>query len=90
IREKYRHLPDKAELSDILRQQLLRVEPNDEEGLLNAFRFFKKTQVLAVAASDVLADRPLMKVSDSLTFIAEVVLEKALQRVFGELVKKHG
>ena len=40
IREKYRHLPDKAELSDILRQQLLRVEPNDEEGLLNAFRFF--------------------------------------------------
>ncbi|WP_430508738.1 hypothetical protein, partial [Escherichia coli] len=45
---------------------------------------------MAVAASDVLADRPLMKVSDSLTFIAEVVLEKALQRVFGELVKKHG
>ena len=90
IREKYRHLPDKAELNDILRQQLLRVEPDDEEGLLNAFRFFKKTQVLAVAASDILADRPLMKVSDSLTFIAEVVLEKALERVFSELVKKHG
>lgn len=90
IREKYRHLPDRAELGDILRQQLLRFEPDDEEGLLNAFRFFKKTQVLAVAGSDVLADRPLMKVSDSLTFIAEVVLEKALERVFGELVKKHG
>ncbi len=90
IREKYRYLPDKQELSDILRQQLLRVEPDDEEGLLNAFRFFKKTQVLAVAASDVLAERPLMKVSDSLTFIAEVVLEKALERVFNELVKKHG
>lgn len=90
IREKYRHLPDRAELGDILRQQLLRVEPDDEEGLLNAFRFFKKTQVLAVAGSDVLADRPLMKVSDSLTFIAEVVLEKALERVFGELIKKHG
>lgn len=90
LREKYRHLPDKAELRDILRQQLLRVEPEDEEGLLNAFRFFKKTQVLAVAASDILAERPLMKVSDSLTFIAEVVLEKALERVFSSLVKKHG
>ncbi|MGL5251988.1 MAG: bifunctional [glutamate--ammonia ligase]-adenylyl-L-tyrosine phosphorylase/[glutamate--ammonia-ligase] adenylyltransferase [Moraxella sp.] len=90
IREKYRHLPDRQELGDILRQQLMRVEPDDEEGLLNAFRFFKKTQVLAVAASDVLADRPLMKVSDSLTFIAEVVLENALQRVFAELIKKHG
>ncbi|WP_019520513.1 bifunctional [glutamate--ammonia ligase]-adenylyl-L-tyrosine phosphorylase/[glutamate--ammonia-ligase] adenylyltransferase [Faucicola boevrei] len=90
LREKYRHLPNKDELADILRQQLLRVEPNDEEGLLNAFRFFKKTQVLAVASSDILAERPLMKVSDSLTFIAEVVLEKALERVFADLVKKHG
>lgn len=90
LREEYRHLPDKTELADILRQQLLRVEPDDEEGLLNAFRFFKKTQVLAVASSDILAERPLMKVSDSLTFIAEVVLEKALERVFASLVKKHG
>lgn len=90
LREKYRHLPNKDELRDILRQQLLRVEPNDEEGVLNAFRFFKKTQVLAVSASDILAERPIMKVSDSLTFIAEVVLEKALERVFLSLVKKHG
>ena len=90
LREKYRHLPEKEELSSILRQQLLRVEPGDDEGLLNAFRFFKKTQVLAVAASDVLAERPIMKVSDSLTFIAEVVLQQALERVFSELVKKHG
>lgn len=90
LREKYRHLPDKDELASILRQQLLRVEPDDDEGLLNAFRFFKKTQVLAVAASDVLAERPIMKVSDSLTFIAEVVLQQALERVFNELVKKHG
>ncbi len=90
LREKYRHLPNKDELRDILRQQLLRVEPDDEEGVLNAFRFFKKTQVLAVSASDILAERPIMKVSDSLTFIAEVVLEKALERVFLSLVKKHG
>ncbi|ELA08478.1 bifunctional glutamine-synthetase adenylyltransferase/deadenyltransferase [Moraxella macacae 0408225] len=90
LREKYRYLPNKDELRDILRQQLLRVEPGDEEGLLNAFRFFKKTQVLAVATSDIVADRPIMKVSDSLTFIAEVVLEKALKRAFDDLVKKHG
>ncbi|MFW2177033.1 MULTISPECIES: bifunctional [glutamate--ammonia ligase]-adenylyl-L-tyrosine phosphorylase/[glutamate--ammonia-ligase] adenylyltransferase [unclassified Moraxella] len=90
LREKYRHLPDKAELDSILRQQLLRIEPDDEEGMINSLRFFKKTQVLAVAASDVLAERPIMKVSDSLTFIAEVVLTKTLERVFSSLVQKHG
>lgn len=90
LQQRYRHLPDKEELADILRQSLLRVEPDDEEMLLNVLRLFKNTQVLAVAASDVLAERPIMKVSDSLTDIAEVVLEFTLERAFSELVKRHG
>ncbi len=90
LREQYRHLPDKEELQDILRQQLLRVEPDDEENLLNVLRFFKKSQVLAVAGSDILAERPLMKISDSLTYIAETVLSQVLTWAFNSLVKKHG
>ena len=90
LQQRYRHLPDKLELRDILRQRLLRVEPSDEEELLSVLRLFKKNQVLAVAASDVLAERPIMKVSDSLTYIAEVVLEAALERAFAELVKRYG
>ena len=90
LQQRYRHLPDKPELRDILRQQLLRVEPNDEEELLSVLRLFKKNQVLAVAASDVLAERPIMKVSDSLTYIAAVVLEAALERAFAEMVKRYG
>lgn len=90
LQQRYRHLPDKLELHDILRQQLLRVEPNDEEELLSVLRLFKKNQVLAVAASDVLAERPIMKVSDSLTYIAVVVLEATLERAFAEIVKRYG
>ncbi|MGO2277659.1 MULTISPECIES: bifunctional [glutamate--ammonia ligase]-adenylyl-L-tyrosine phosphorylase/[glutamate--ammonia-ligase] adenylyltransferase [unclassified Psychrobacter] len=90
LQQRYRHLPEKLELRDILRQQLLRVEPNDEEELLTVLRLFKKNQVLAVAASDVLAERPIMKVSDSLTYIAEVVLEAALERAFAEIVNRYG
>ena len=90
LHQRYRHLPDKSELRDILRQRLLRVEPDDEEELLSVLRLFKKNQVLAVAASDVLVERPIMKVSDSLTFIATVVLEAALERGFNELVKRYG
>lgn len=90
LQKRFAELPDKAELSSLLRQQLLRIEIDDEETLLTAIRLFKKDQVLAVAASDVLAQRPLMKVSDTLTHIAEVVLNSALQRVFMQLVSKHG
>ncbi len=90
LQQKYRHLPDKAELSNIMRQRLLRVEPSDEEELISVLRLFKKNQVLATAASDIIAERPIMKVSDSLTFIAEVVLEATLQRAFVEIVRRYG
>ena len=90
LQQRYHHLPDKRELRDILRQQLLRVEPNDEETLLSVVRLFKKNQILAVAASDILAARPIMKVSDSLTYIAAVVLEAVLERAFAEIVKRYG
>lgn len=90
LQEKYRHLPDKAELTNIMRQRLLRVEPSEEEELLSVLRLFKKNQVLAVSASDIIAERPIMKVSDSLTYIAEVVLEATLQRAFAEIVRRYG
>lgn len=90
LQQRYLHLPDKAELTDILRQQLLRVLPFDDEQYLTAIRTFKKSQVLAVATADILGLRHIMKVSDSLTFIAEVVLSSALSRAYDELVAKHG
>lgn len=90
LQKRYTHLPDKSELTDILRQSLLRVEPFDDENYLNTIRVFKKTQVLAVATADILGLRHIMKVSDSLTFIAEVVLASALNRAFTELASKHG
>lgn len=90
LQQRYLHLPDKEELTDILRQQLLRVLPFDDEHYLTVIRAFKKSQVLAVATADVLGLRHIMKVSDSLTFIAEVVLQSALHRAYEELTAKHG
>lgn len=90
LQKRYLHLPNKEELTDILRQNVLRVVPFDDEHYLSVIRAFKKTQVLAVATADILGLRHIMKVSDSLTFIAEVVLSSALQRAFDELSAKHG
>lgn len=83
-------LPAKADLQDNLRQQLLRVELDDIEEQMRILRLFKKSQVLAVAASDVLAERPLMKVSDALTYIAEVVVQSALQLAIKMIAARHG
>ncbi|MEY4515869.1 MAG: hypothetical protein RL180_215, partial [Pseudomonadota bacterium] len=83
-------LPTRADLADTLRQQLLRIERDDLEGQMRVLRLFKKSEVLAVAASDVLAERPLMKVSDALTDIAEVVLDAALQLALDALIARHG
>lgn len=83
-------LPSRQDLADRLRQQLLRIERDDSEGQMRELRLFKKSEVLAVAASDVLAERPLMKVSDALTDIAEVVLDAALNLALQSMMARHG
>jgi len=83
-------LPSRQDLADRLRQQLLRIERDDTEGQMRELRLFKKSEVLAVAASDVLAERPLMKVSDALTDTAEVVLDAALNLALQSMMARHG
>ena len=53
-------------------------------------RLFKKSNVLTVAASDVLAESPLMKVSDALTDIAEVSVIATLNLAYQTVAKRHG
>ncbi len=83
-------LPKRADLESSLRQQLLRIEIDQIEDQMRVLRLFKKSNVLAVAASDVLAESPLMKVSDALTDIAEVSVNTALNLAYQTVVKKHG
>ncbi|PMR67558.1 bifunctional [glutamate--ammonia ligase]-adenylyl-L-tyrosine phosphorylase/[glutamate--ammonia-ligase] adenylyltransferase [Halomonas heilongjiangensis] len=81
---------DKARLSDELRQALGRLPEDDEEAQLEALRVFKHAQTLHVAASDIVGTRHLMKVSDYLTYIAEVILEAVLAMAWKHLTRKHG
>ena len=83
-------LPSHDDLTDVLRQELLLIDRDDVEAQMRVLRLFKKSHVLRVAASDILAERPLMKVSDALTDIAEVVLEAVIQLALAPLVARHG
>ncbi|MDI9246691.1 bifunctional [glutamate--ammonia ligase]-adenylyl-L-tyrosine phosphorylase/[glutamate--ammonia-ligase] adenylyltransferase [Marinobacter sp. CHS3-4] len=82
--------PAKAELEDDLRQQLLRIPFEDLEEQMETLRHFKKAHILRVAASEIRGTLPLMKVSDYLTWIAEVVLEHVVNVAFANLVSRHG
>ncbi|MEB3754281.1 bifunctional [glutamate--ammonia ligase]-adenylyl-L-tyrosine phosphorylase/[glutamate--ammonia-ligase] adenylyltransferase [Acinetobacter sp. MD2(2019)] len=83
-------LPNRADLEASMRHQLLRIELDQVEDLMRVLRLFKKSHVLAAAASDVLAESPLMKVSDALTDIAEVCVQATLNLAYQMVAKRHG
>lgn len=83
-------VPDKDGLRSELRQRLLRIAEDDLEAQMEALRYFRLAHVLRVAASEVSGTLPLMKVSDYLTYIAEVVLESVLDIAWHNLTDKHG
>ncbi|MEH6625774.1 MAG: bifunctional [glutamate--ammonia ligase]-adenylyl-L-tyrosine phosphorylase/[glutamate--ammonia-ligase] adenylyltransferase [Motiliproteus sp.] len=82
--------PDREALEDELRQQLLRIPEDDTEALMEALRYFKNAHVLRVAAAEITGALPLMKVSDYLTYIAEVILDGALKMAWRMMTEKHG
>lgn len=82
--------PSREELHDLLRQQMLRIPEDDLEAQMEALRHFKRSHGLRAAACEVTGRLPLMKVSDYLTFMAEVILAYVLQMAWRPLVQKHG
>ncbi|MBZ2190310.1 bifunctional [glutamate--ammonia ligase]-adenylyl-L-tyrosine phosphorylase/[glutamate--ammonia-ligase] adenylyltransferase [Alcanivorax sp. JB21] len=82
--------PQRSELDDELRQQLLRVAEDDLEQQMEVLRHFKQAHLLRVAASEVTQVLPLMKVSDYLTWLAEAILHQVVQLAWKPLVARHG
>ena len=83
-------LPSIQTLQDDLRQMMLRVPEEDMEQQMECLRHFQKANVFRVAASEVLGHLSLMKISDYLTWVAEVVLQEALQMAWHQVVEKYG
>jgi glutamate-ammonia-ligase adenylyltransferase len=82
--------PDRARLADELRLQLLRIDGDSFEEQLECLRYFKQSHLLQVAAAEVSGKMHLMKVSDYLTFCAEVILDAVLAICWQHMVQRHG
>jgi glutamate-ammonia-ligase adenylyltransferase len=81
---------DRQALANELAARLANVDSDDLEAQMDALRHFKQSQVLHVAAADVNADMPLMKVSDHLTDIAEVIVEQVIELAWQYMLARHG
>jgi [glutamine synthetase] adenylyltransferase / [glutamine synthetase]-adenylyl-L-tyrosine phosphorylase len=81
---------DRDLLQSQLQQQMARLAEDDLEAQMDALRYFKAAQVLRVAASEITGRLPLMKVSDNLSWIAEVILEQVLAMAWSDLTRKYG
>lgn len=82
--------PEKPQLQDLLRQQLLRVAHDALEEQLASLQSFKQEQMLTVAAAELAGTMPLMKVSDYLTWLAETVVEHVLELAWEQLTLRYG
>lgn len=83
-------LPNRVELMDELHQALVRVPEDDLEQQMEVLRHFRHGRVLRAAACEVTNMLPLMKISDYLVRVGEVVVEQALALAWQQMVAKHG
>jgi glutamate-ammonia-ligase adenylyltransferase len=73
-----------------LKQKLQSVDLDDLEQLMTALRQFKRSNVLRVAAADIMGVIPIMVVSDYLTYLAETVVGEVLVQAWRLTAAKHG
>ncbi len=82
--------PGKAELIAELRTVVTKTPPDDLEFLIESICIFRQVNTLRVAAADVTGALPLMRVSDHLSDLAEVILHEVVGLAWNHLVARHG
>jgi glutamate-ammonia-ligase adenylyltransferase len=81
---------EKALLEAELQEQLSSADSDDLEAQMDLLRQFKNAAVLRIAVFELLDVLPLMKASDALTAIAEVVLDKAIDLAWQSMLTRFG
>lgn len=81
---------DKTELQAELDRRVAHLRDAGSEAQMESLAQFQRANLFRVAVADFSGHLPIMKVSDSLTFLAETVLDRALQAAWQDVTRKHG
>jgi len=82
--------PARDTITAELKRRLCQAPSDDLEVQIEELCIFKQVNVLRVAAADVSGQLPLMRVSDYLSDIAEVVINAVVDLAWQHLVERHG
>jgi glutamate-ammonia-ligase adenylyltransferase len=82
--------PTREELAAELAQRMSQLKVGDTEGAMEVLRRFRQEATLRIAAADITGVLPLVKVSDHLTWLAEVIIVATVAAVAAELRAQFG
>lgn len=82
--------PTRDEIRAELAARLADLPPDEPEGLMNLLRHYQKEVTLRVAAADLVDALPLVQVSDRLTWLAEALIEVALEQTQRAMLAEYG
>jgi glutamate-ammonia-ligase adenylyltransferase len=82
--------PDRAALAEDLEQRMAGVDAADEEQLVERLRHFQRAAVFRLGVADLLARLPVMRVSDRLTDVAELIVERVLTLAWQQITRQLG
>lgn len=80
----------KADIASELEQRFKDSDAGDSEAKMQLIAQFQRATMFRIAIADFNGELPIMKVSDGLTWLAEVVLQTALQAAWSDLSERHG
>jgi glutamate-ammonia-ligase adenylyltransferase len=79
-----------SDLTEELSRRFARLGESDSEQRIETLGQFQRASLFRIAVADFNGSLPIMKVSDRLTDLAEIVLREALDIAYADLVSKHG
>jgi glutamate-ammonia-ligase adenylyltransferase len=83
-------LPTRQGFTQELAARTERLSPDDPERQVEALRQFQKVAVFTVALADLTGRLPLMRVSDRLTDIAELIVECCMDLAWQQMTQMYG
>lgn len=86
----FEELPSRAQFAADLQTRHEAFHDEDPERQIETLRHFQRAAIFRVALADITSRLPLMKVSDRLTDIGELIVREALALAWEQLTQKHG
>ncbi len=86
----FEQLPSRAGFAQELAARTAHLAADDPERQVEGLRQFQKASIFSVALADLTGRLPLMKVSDRLTDIAELIVQRCMELAWQQITAPHG